>query len=540
MLSCLAPGGCHRPNRAPTQEAHTDDGRDRAAVLRLLPPETLFVVGADVGRIRAAPITAKLGALRVVFGPLAKQMDALTAGTGFDPWAHLDTVTVAGVSLKGESAIVFRGRGLDEARLTASFRTQLAADGDELVSRRLGKRTLWMARKRPETVGVFLDAGTLVVATDAWVDRIVELVDGPAGAPSAASNLSLMAACDEVWTSALWGAGVLPQEARDYLEGDFRLRSLGSMRRVTVAVDLSDALAAKLAVIFGDVAQADELAEDLATRLASERREKRDSPYFQALFKGLTEYADGPIFRAELRLPADVTVQIAETMARVINFGKPSSEVPAPSARALTLKADWLVPPPTDVTLSDVRSYDAWDRRTHALFEVVNRTDKPVVPEIVIRYRDGDDKKLDERRCQVPMFVLLAHERIGCDPGVPPAAATGIYTIRTMADERAATVAAKARVTLKVVGARMEAPRGAVQWLAGQVKNTTTAIVRGARVHATFYDADHRIVGYGDLVAAQNLGPGASAPFRLPSGPLFGPATSFSAIAYSLIAPPPR
>jgi len=76
--------------------------------------------------------------------------------------------------------------------------------------------------------------------------------------------------------------------------------------------------------------------------------------------------------------------------------------------------------------MSDVRSYDAWDRRTHALFEVANRGDKPALPEIVIRYRDGDDKKLDERRCIVPMLVLLPHESAGCDPGVPATAVSGI------------------------------------------------------------------------------------------------------------------
>jgi hypothetical protein len=61
--------------------------------------------------------------------------------------------------------------------------------------------------------------------------------------------------------------------------------------------------------------------------------------------------------------------------------------------------------------------------------------------------------------------------------------------------------------------------------------------VRNANVHATFYDGEHKIVGFGDATAARALAPGASAPFRLPSGPLFAPAKSFAAIGYSLAAP---
>jgi hypothetical protein len=261
----------------------------------------------------------------------------------------------------------------------------------------------------------------------------------------------------------------------------------------------------------------------------------------QALFKGLTEYADGPTFRTELRLENDAAVQLAEMAARLVNWNKPASELPQAAARPLVLKPDWLTPPPTTVTLSEVRSYDAWDRRSHALFEVVNRGDKPVVPEIVISYRDRDDKRLDERVCFVPMLVLLARESAGCDPGVPAAAVSGIYTVRTAPESRAAAFAAKSRTTLKVVRARLEAATGAVQWLAGEVTNPTGATIKGARVHATFYDADRKIVGYGDAVTEPpQIAPGGGATFRLASGPLFAPAKSFSAIAYSVVVPKPR
>ena len=539
-LACLALAGCRRGSKSAGTGTGAGAGkqeRDPTAALRLVPRDALFVVAADLARIRTAPITAKLGALRVVFGPVVSQVEAFTAGSGFDPWTQIDSVTMAGVSLKGETAIVLRGRGLDEARLTAHARARLADAGDELVARKLAKWTLWSARSQPESVAVFLDAGTLVLGSSAWIERIVEIADGADGATSAASNPTLVAACAQVSTNPLWAAGVLPDEARKILEGDLELRSIGSMQRVTLGVELAEQLDAKLAVDFGDATQADALAEDVAKLLHRERREKREIPAYQALFKGLTEYADGPTFRAELRLANDFVVQLAENSARLVNWGKPSSELPAPTAHALTLKPDWLAPPPANVTMSDVRSYDAWDRRTHALFEVANRGDKPALPEIVIRYRDGDDKKLDERRCIVPMLVLLPHESAGCDPGVPATAVSGIYTIRTAPDERAAALARKSRRTLKVVGARLEPAGGAVQWLSGEVKNTTGEIVRDARVHATFHDAGHKIVGTGDVIAAPNLAPGASATFRLASGPLFAPAKSFAAIGYSLVGP---
>jgi hypothetical protein len=60
-------------------------------------------------------------------------------------------------------------------------------------------------------------------------------------------------------------------------------------------------------------------------------------------------------------------------------------------------------------------------------------------------------------------------------------------------------------------------------------------VVRGARVHATFYDAEHKIVGYADdALEEPEIAAGASAHFRVASGPLFAPVKSFAAIAYSL------
>jgi hypothetical protein len=521
--------GCRGQKRA------RPDDRGPAAVLRLLPGEVRYVVGADVPMIRAAPITAKLGALRVVFESIAKEIDAFTKRTGVDPWTQIDSITMAGATLTSETAIVIRGRGLDEARLTGYAREQLAASGDELVGRPYRKRTLWSARKAPDRVGVFLDAQTLVLAKPGWVEKIADIADGDPDTPTAASNGELVRACAEVSANPIWAAGVLPDEAREMLQADFQLRALASMRQVTLAVELTDPLIAKLAVAFGDGAQADQLAEELAQLIDKQRRETRDRPYMQALFKGLTEYADGTTFRAELRLPNEVVASLAETSARFANARKPENERPQPTAHPLTMKADWLVPPPASLALGEIRSYDAWDRQTHLLMELTNRTADPVVPNIVVRFRDANDKGVGERRCLLPMVVLLGHERAACDPGVPAGAATGIYTIRTAPDDRAA-LAAKSRVALKVLGARMEAAEG-TQGLSGQVKNTGTTVVHDANVHAIFYDADNKIVGFGDATAARELAPGASAPFRLASGPLFAPAESFAVIGYG-IAPP--
>ena len=139
VLVCVALGGCRGSAR------RANDGA--TAALQLLPEQARFVVAADIARLRAAPITAKLGALRVVFGRWAEQIDAFKAATGVDPWAQIDSVALGGITLEGESAIVLRGRGFDEARLTAYARAQLGGAGDELVSRPHGKRTLWSARE---------------------------------------------------------------------------------------------------------------------------------------------------------------------------------------------------------------------------------------------------------------------------------------------------------------------------------------------------------------------------------------------------------
>jgi hypothetical protein len=534
LLVCVALGGCRGPKPQGGAAAP-------AAVLRLVPEQARYVVAMDLARVRAAPITAKLEALRVLFGPAVRQIEAFKAKTGIDPWAQVDSVVLGGVSLAADSVIIVRVHGIDEARVVAYAREELAADGDELVAREYARRTIWSARNRPDVAGVFVDAGTLALAAPTWVERVIDLADGAPDAGSAASNPELVAACAQVSASPIWGAGVLPEEARRIFRDDLDLRAIASLQRMTVSVDLTDAFVARASAQFGDPTQAEELAEDLARRLDRERRAQRGSPYMQTLFKGLTEYVEGSTFRAELRLENDAAVRVAETTARAINWTKPADELPQPTTRALTWKADWLTPPSDAITVSEVRGYDAWDRRTHALIEVSNRTDRPVLPDVRIRYRGPGDKRLEERLCFVPMIVLLPRESAGCDPGVPDGAATGIYAVRTAQDERAAAFAARSRLTLKVVGARLEPARGAVQWLTGEVKNTTDNVVRAARVHATFYDASRKIVGYGDAVAqAQQLAPGAAAPFRLASGPLFAPARSFAAIAYSVNMPNSR
>jgi hypothetical protein len=188
---------------------------------------------------------------------------------------------------------------------------------------------------------------------------------------------------------------------------------------------------------------------------------------------------------------------------------------------------------PAPVVLRDIASFTSatgpW-----ALIEIVNQSDRPMVPHIVFHYRDGAGQAVSQgelvQGCPVPALVMRPGEKVPCVTKGPPSAATATYEIQ-LHNENAEGLARDMRTDLQVVGAQL----GADSQVQGFVENRTKSTLTAARVTVAFYNAAGRIVGMGDVdVDPREIKPGARAPFRVAAKLMLAPAASFSASAWTL------
>lgn len=222
-------GGCRR---SPPVTAREVDPLD------LIPAEARFVAAIDLARVREAPVTAKLALSKL----LVEKVEAFGKELGFDLWRDVDRVT-AGAASYHAGGLVLRGRGLDEARLTAQARSILRAKGDELLARQRGRRTFWSPRSRPDVAGVFLDGRTLLLGAGGWAEKMADLADGPVSPGRAAPNPELARLAGGVSAHAIWLAGTVPDDARRALRV---LSELLAVHWITVWADPGKGLAASL------------------------------------------------------------------------------------------------------------------------------------------------------------------------------------------------------------------------------------------------------------------------------------------------------
>jgi hypothetical protein len=197
---------------------------------------------------------------------------------------------------------------------------------------------------------------------------------------------------------------------------------------------------------------------------------------------------------------------------------------------------------PAPVALRRIRTFGGSAGQMWAVMEIVNETDRPVVPEIRFHYSDGDGRSVSQDReeeiCPVPPVVMRPREQIPCLTKVPPGAARATYDV-DLHGASAGAAAPNARTDLEVVGAHLESAggpslHGAQNQVTGFVENRTAFTLTGARVLVAFYDAKGNIVGRGEARVAEPIKPRAKAPFQLVAGFMLAPASSFTALAWTL------
>jgi hypothetical protein len=305
-------GGCtrERPAQRPV------DG-----VLGWFPAETQIVVALDFARLRVTPLWGHLAALahadpqdQALIGEIARR-------TGFDPLRQIDSIIVAfpeEARNGGAMGLVLHGQGLDQTRLVAYARDQVAKQGDDLFSFRRDGRTLWATRKQPTVAGFFADERTFVFGAGGWAEKMAAL--GGSAVSGAEQNPQLVHLVERarVGTSTstststsppasppLWAAAIVPAATRAALATDPALTSGGGITRLALGVDIVGGLRAHLVADLGTRDQAEAMAAQVTDAVRAARR----SP--QVLLMGVGPYLDGIAARAT-GVTTEITVNLSQ------------------------------------------------------------------------------------------------------------------------------------------------------------------------------------------------------------------------------------
>ena len=298
-------GGCGKKAGAPATPM---------GVLDWFPSDTRVVVGVDFARLRATSLWAQLGSLATTDPNDRQKIDELASRTGFDPLKQVDALIVAfpeEARAQGGMGMVLRGRGLDENRLIAYVRDQVAKQGDDLFSFRHAGRTLWATKKEPTTAGFFIDSSTIVQGPGGWAERLAELSASPPGPSSAnaSGDLPLVHLVERAGPArAVWAAAIVPAATRTALAADPSLPGAANVNRLALGIDLSSGVDAHLLADLSTHAEAEEMARQVGDAVLAAKK----SP--QVLLMGGGPYLDGVTAKAT-DVTCEVGVRLSPTQA---------------------------------------------------------------------------------------------------------------------------------------------------------------------------------------------------------------------------------
>jgi len=281
-------GGCSRPAVVQSPAARA---------VAWFPAEARIVLSIDFARLRAAPLWAALGALATADPADQQKIEELARRTGFDPLKQVDSLTVAfpeEARAQGGMGVILRARGLDESRLIAYVRDQVAGQGDDVFSIRRAGRTLWATKREPTTAGFFVGDSVLVIGTGGWAEKMAELsTKDAAPAPnavvaSASTNGPLVHLVERADPArAVWGAAIVPAATRAALAADPKVPAAASINRMALGIEAAAGIDARLIADLATKAEAEEMERQVGAALLAAKR----SP--QVMLLGLAPYLDG-------------------------------------------------------------------------------------------------------------------------------------------------------------------------------------------------------------------------------------------------------
>jgi hypothetical protein len=298
LSSCR--GGCRRESVA--ERTLTVQGR-----LALFPASARIVAGVDARQLRDSPAAAKVQTLAVESQADKNTLAEFQRRTGFDPIKQITSLTVAfpdDARRSGDFGLLLRADRLDEARLIAYARDELQKTGDDLVSAKHGRLTLWSSKRDAAVAGFFIDEQTFALGAGSWGARMADLAAKNNPGDSAATNLELVHLVERAaGTHAIWGAAMVPAETQRSLGAQPGFAEAATIKKLSAAIDFGKGMEATL---IADVASP-EAARALATKVTEALRDAKRNP--QVLMLGLGPYLGGVTARA-----SDRTFEVRATL----------------------------------------------------------------------------------------------------------------------------------------------------------------------------------------------------------------------------------
>jgi hypothetical protein len=256
--------------------------------LALAPKQTDIVLMANVARMRGTAMWKKLIDARDGNPQSKKDYQEFVQKSGLDPFQHIDSVFLAvpqGGGDTKEFVAVVRGK-LDEQKLIAYAREQAKKEGREVKTTEYGGKKIYSDSQKGEAFAAFLDAKTAVIGGKEWIKKSIDLAAGKG--ESAKLNGELAGLMKRAKTSdAVWGAGIVPQSARDNFKNDPRLQAAATMKDIFGSVDFASGIVADLNIDTAGEPDAKQLVSTVSQQLA----EVKKSP--QLMMMGLGQFLDG-------------------------------------------------------------------------------------------------------------------------------------------------------------------------------------------------------------------------------------------------------
>jgi len=266
--------------------AGTSGSRATEEDISLLPPETNFVLMANVAEMRGTSLWKKVLELRDQSESSKQRYVEFVTKTGLDPEKQIDSVFAGFPTTKGsqEFGVILRGGPFDEQKIFAYLKEQSQKDGSELSTVDYNGHKLY-GDKSGQSFGAFLDSKTIAMGGKEWIKKIVDL--HKAGGESAAKNEALTSLVKKTKTSeSFWGAGLVPEEARTSLKDDPRLQAAATMKDVYASIDVKNGFSLTGAV---DLAGEPE-AKGLTAKVSEQIADAKKNPQMQMM--GFTQYFD--------------------------------------------------------------------------------------------------------------------------------------------------------------------------------------------------------------------------------------------------------
>ncbi len=246
--------------------------------LAIIPVEAQAAFGVNFTKLRASSIWKKgVDYVNQQEKPKKELAEFSAACFDFTSADGPDSVFIAvpdPTAGKDFAAVLHLKTAMDEAKLKGCFEHLGKKSGQQVATTDYNGKKIWNNGSADSDKGglVQLDGKTLVVASSAWLKKIIDL-NGGKNQDSAKKNEALSALVKRAKSSdALWGVGTVPQMARDSLKANPQMAPLATMKAVLGSVDFASGFALDATVDMAAEADAKALNDQVTGQLTEMKK----------------------------------------------------------------------------------------------------------------------------------------------------------------------------------------------------------------------------------------------------------------------------